>query len=82
MRIWFKRIDNKVMVCVAPNGEINKHWPACIHDSDDLSASVVTKSLQNELDKAIANIRQDAYEHGWRDAKNKKRRKYQNFFGG
>jgi len=49
--------------------------PFSFNAGDQYSAYLLAKYLQDQLEKAIENAHQLAYEQGWKDGKSKKRKK-------
>lgn len=74
--ISFKRIDNKVEVQVKHGVLFNdQYFTLNINETYAYQAELLTRQLNDQLQKKLEAIRKEAYEQGWKDAKAKSAKK-------
>ena len=81
MNISFYREGKQVKVSVHPSKKQEDSYGLCMGDhSREVEAQVIVNAFNEMKHRALAAIRRNAYEQGYRDAK-AKRRKISTFYG-
>lgn len=80
MRVYFRVIGKQAQIVVYPTDADTDSYVLCMGDKRSaFEASAVVSAMQTALNSQMEHLRRSAYQHGWKDAK-AKRRKKEDFF--